>query len=100
MGNVSHRVASIHPMLAVAPPEVTIHNPEFTRWAASEKGDRAVLDGAKALALTALDLMGDPATLAAARADFEATSEESRRALGALHEPVSGGHAHAGCGCA
>jgi len=57
MGNVSHRVPSIHPMLAVAPPNVVIHNPEFTRWAGSEKGDEAVLDGAKALALTAADFL-------------------------------------------
>ena len=57
MGNVSHRVPSIHPMLAVAPPNVVIHKPEFTRWAGSEKGDEAVLDGAKALALTAADFL-------------------------------------------
>ncbi len=57
MGNVSHRIPSIHPMLAVAPPNVVIHNPEFTKWAASEKGDAAVLDGAKALALTVADYL-------------------------------------------
>ncbi|MEX2206100.1 MAG: M20 family metallopeptidase [Myxococcota bacterium] len=59
MGNVSHRVPSIHPMIAVAPPHVTIHNAEFTKWAGSESGDRAVLDGAKALAMTALDFFCD-----------------------------------------
>ena len=65
------------------PPEGTpIHNPQFTRWAASERGDEAVIDGAKALALTALDLMSDAAMMAAAKADFAATSEESRKALG------------------
>jgi amidohydrolase len=99
MGNVSHRVPSIHPLLAVAPPEVSPHNPEFARWASSEKGDASVLDGAKALALTALDLMGDSSMLEAARADFEATSEESRKALRAMLEP-GGDHVHAGCGCA
>ena len=57
MGNVSHRLPSIHPMLAVAPPNVVIHNPEFPKWAASEKGDAAVIDGAKALALTAADFL-------------------------------------------
>ena len=57
MGNVSHRLPSIHPMLAVAPPNVVIHNPEFAKWAASEKGDTAVIDGAKALALTAADFL-------------------------------------------
>ncbi len=57
MGNVSHRIPSIHPMLAVAPPNVVIHNPEFTKWAASERGDAAVVDGAKALALTVADYL-------------------------------------------
>ena len=57
MGNVSYRVPSIHPMLACAPPNVVIHNPEFTKWARSEQGDAAALDGAKALALTAAEFL-------------------------------------------
>ena len=61
MGNVSYRVPSIHPMLAVAPPNVVIHNPEFAKWAGSEQGDQAVIDGAKALALTAADYLLSPA---------------------------------------
>jgi len=55
MGNVSHAVPSIHPMIAVAPPGVSIHTPEFALHAAGEAGDRAVLDGAKALVATVLD---------------------------------------------
>ena len=95
MGNVSHRIPSIHPMLAVAPPDVIIHNPAFTRWAASDQGDTAVLDGAKALALTALDLMADGHTLARVAADFEATAEMSRLAVAeVVHD-----HHHPGCGC-
>ena len=71
MGNVSHRVPSIHPMLAAAPPQVSIHNPEFTRWAGSEMGDAAALDGAKALAMTALDVLVDGDLRARSRAWFE-----------------------------
>jgi len=59
MGNVSHRVPSIHPMIAAAPRHCTIHNAEFTKWAGSETGDGAALDGAKALAMTALDYLTD-----------------------------------------
>ena len=59
MGNVSHRVPSIHPILAAAPPNVVIHNPEFEKWAGSQMGDQAALDGAKALALTAADYLTD-----------------------------------------
>ena len=60
MGNVSYRLPSIHPMLAVAPPSVVIHNPEFAHWARSEQGDAAVIDGAKALAQTAADYLLSP----------------------------------------
>ncbi|MEE8556627.1 MAG: M20 family metallopeptidase [Myxococcota bacterium] len=59
MGNVSHRVPSIHPMVAAAPIHCTIHNAEFARWAGSETGDQAALDGAKALAMTAIDVLCD-----------------------------------------
>ncbi len=55
MGDVSHLVPSIHPMLAVAPPGVSIHTPEFAAHARSEAGDRAVLDGARAMAATVAD---------------------------------------------
>jgi metal-dependent amidase/aminoacylase/carboxypeptidase family protein len=57
MGNVSYLVPSIHPMLACSPPRVVIHNPEFAKWAGSEMGDAAALDGAKALAMTAIDYL-------------------------------------------
>ena len=43
MGNISHRVPSIHPMLAAAPLHCTIHNPEFSEHARAESGDRAVI---------------------------------------------------------
>jgi metal-dependent amidase/aminoacylase/carboxypeptidase family protein len=100
MGNVSHRVPSIHPMLGVAPAGVIIHNPEFTRYAASEAGDQAVIDGAKSLAMTALDLMADPAMLAQARADFAATAELSQAAIARSREPMKHDHhGHGGCGC-
>jgi amidohydrolase len=108
MGNVSHRVPSIHPMLAVAPASVIIHNAEFATWAASPEGDKGVIDGAIAMAQTALDLMLDPAMLATAKKDFQATAELSAAALARLTEKVSGsdlgahrhGHGAGGCGCA
>ena len=71
MGNVSHRVPSIHPMLAAAPPEVVIHNPEFARWARSEMGDAAAIDGAKLLAMTAADFLIDSDLRAASAQAFQ-----------------------------
>jgi amidohydrolase len=55
MGNVSHEVPSIHPMIAVAPAGVSIHTPEFADHARGPAGDRAVLDGAKAMAAVVVD---------------------------------------------
>ena len=60
MGNVSHVVPSIHPLVAVAPPGISIHTPEFAEHARGSAGDRAVIDGAKALAATVVDCWLDP----------------------------------------
>jgi len=72
LGNLSYRIPSIHPMLAASPWHVTIHNGEFERWAGSELGDAAALDGAKALAMTALDYFTDADLRERARAAFDA----------------------------
>ena len=77
MGNVSYRVPSIHPMLQASPIHVTIHNPEFAKWAASEMGDAAALDGAKALAMTALDYLTDADLRERAQAIFDAGSVDA-----------------------
>lgn len=63
MGNVSHAVPSIHPMIKVAPDHVAIHTPEFAHYAKSQSGDQAVLDGAKMMAMTVADLWLDPDAL-------------------------------------
>jgi hypothetical protein len=83
MGNVSYRVPSIHPMLAAAPLHCTIHNPEFAKWAASELGDAAAIDGAKALAMTALDYLFDATLQRSAREAFGSGSGVSVRSGGA-----------------
>lgn len=75
MGNISQRVPSIHPMLAAAPPHCTIHNAEFTAYAGAPMGDGAALDGAKALAMTAIDFLCDPDLRERSRRIFEAGAE-------------------------
>jgi hypothetical protein len=74
MGNVSYVVPSIHPMIAVAPKGVSIHTPEFARHAAGPSGDAAVLDGAKAMAMTVADLWLRPDAIEAATSEFEAAT--------------------------
>jgi amidohydrolase len=56
MGNISYLVPSIHPMIKVASDGVAIHTVEFAEWARSADGDKAVLDGAKSMAMTIVDL--------------------------------------------
>jgi amidohydrolase len=70
MGNVSKLVPAIHPMIAASPPGVALHSADFARWAGSEHGHRAVLDGAKALAMTALDVLYEPQLLTEVRKAF------------------------------
>ncbi|WP_213813664.1 amidohydrolase [Glaciihabitans sp. dw_435] len=69
-GNVSVRVPGIHPTIAVSPPDVALHTAEFAEYARSPAGDRAALDGAYGLALTALDYLADPHLRAAVDRDF------------------------------
>ena len=72
MGNVSKLVPSIHPMIAVSPATVPLHSAEFAQWAGSEDGHRAVIDVAKALAMTAVDVLCEPALLSAIKTAFAA----------------------------
>ncbi len=70
MGNVSAVTPSIHPSVAIASREVLVHSVEFALAAASEAGHRGLLDGAKALAMTIVDLIGEPETMAKIREEF------------------------------
>ena len=70
MGNVSQVVPSIHPMIAVGPPDVAIHTEEFAGCARGPDGDRGVIDGAKTLAAVAIDYWSDASVRAAVTADF------------------------------
>ena len=73
MGNVSYTVPSIHPMIKVAPDDVAIHTPVFAEYARGPEGDSAVIDGAKVLAMTALDCWLDRSVMTGARAAFAAS---------------------------
>jgi amidohydrolase len=56
MANVSLAIPSIHPMLGIDSLPAVNHQPEFTAAAATPVADRAVLDGATAMAWTVIDL--------------------------------------------
>jgi amidohydrolase len=71
MGNVSQLVPSIQPYVAIAPEEVLIHSPQFALAAASEAGIRGLLDAAKALAMTVIDLVANPEMVIKVKREFE-----------------------------
>jgi len=71
MGNVSQVVPSIHPFVAIAPVEVANHSLQFVSAAASEAGIRGLIDAAKALAMTVVDVAANPEIVSQAKQEFE-----------------------------
>jgi amidohydrolase len=73
MANVSLAIPTIHPMLGLGSFPVSNHQPEFTAFCATPVADRAVRDGAVAMAWTAIDAATTPAVrdrlLAGSRSD-------------------------------
>ena len=67
MGDISHLVPSIHPYLAIAPKNIAGHTEEFRKYCISNDGKSAMLDAAKALAMTAVDLLTNPEQLIKAK---------------------------------
>jgi len=72
LGNISLRVPAIHPTVAIAPAGVALHTAEFAEHAAAGRADAAVLDGAVAMALAAVDFLADAELRAAVRVEFDA----------------------------
>lgn len=56
MGNVSLLVPTIHPMLDIAASPHVNHQPEFAAHTITPDGDKAIVDGATAMAWTVIDL--------------------------------------------
>jgi hypothetical protein len=70
MGNVSQLVPAIHPTVGIVSADITLHSPDFAAAAASEKGIEGMLDAAKALAMTVVDLVSNPETADQVRKEF------------------------------
>jgi len=71
MGNVSQVVPGIHPFVAIAPIAVANHSPQFASAAASEAGIRGLIDAAKALAMTVVDLTADSEIVSQVKQEFQ-----------------------------
>jgi amidohydrolase len=72
-GNVSQALPTIHPYIRISPDGVPGHSREFAEWARSPLARTGMVAAAKALALTALDLLARPAELDRARQEFAGT---------------------------
>ena len=67
MGDISHLVPSIYPYLAITRKNIAGHTEEFRKYCISNEGKSAMLDAAKALAMTAVDLLTNPEQLIKAK---------------------------------
>src|SRR5437762_4160702 len=70
-GNVSQALPTIHPYIRISPDGLPGHSREFAEWARSPLPRAGLVAGAKAPALTALDLLAAPDQLAAAKEEFQ-----------------------------
>ncbi|RKT85362.1 amidohydrolase [Saccharopolyspora antimicrobica] len=99
MGNVTRALPAIHPMIAIDCGGAVNHQVEFAAACATPTADRAVLDGALAMAWTAVAAAADSAQrerlLAAVRA--RSSSEEFCTPVGGAHRgPGAGAQQDAG----
>lgn len=70
MGNVSQSVPSLNSWIAAVPGEVINHTRAFADAAGSKKGQEGLIDAAKAMAMTAFDLLSEPALMKEIKTDF------------------------------
>ena len=57
IGNLSHYLPSMHPVLAIVDPEIPGHSVEFRDATTSDRGRQTLLNAAKMLAMTAFDYL-------------------------------------------
>ena len=79
MGNVMQVLPAIHPYIAISDQTIPGHSTAFRDHAATPEALDRALVAAKALALTAIDVIADPEVLAKSRAEFD-----ERRAAGVV----------------
>lgn len=76
MGNVSHVVPAIHPYIAIAPDGMAGHTIEFREASISPAGHEGLLNAAKAMAMTTIDLLSDPQLMQQVRQEFAETVQK------------------------
>ena len=76
MGNVSQVVPGLHPYVPIAGEDVAGHTAAFAEASRSPMGHEALIQAAKVLAMTAVDLLVNPAQVEAAWAAFKVQKAE------------------------
>ncbi|MHA1289950.1 MAG: M20 family metallopeptidase [Candidatus Thorarchaeota archaeon] len=71
IGNVSQVVPTIHPYVSICDERIAGHSIEFEKASSSPRGNDAMLNAAKALAMTALDLFTNPELMKQATEEFQ-----------------------------
>lgn len=79
IGNVSERAPTIHPEFRIGPDDVVHHTEEFQRQACSKQALQAMLTTAKALAVTAANILLNPQLAAEIKAEFEEKRTQNRK---------------------
>lgn len=72
MGNVSHVCPAIHPYISICGPGIAGHSREFADATMTEAGRAGMVAAAKAMAMTAIDVLTDTGLRGAAKKEFEA----------------------------
>ncbi len=75
MGAVSQVVPAIHPHFKVTNSDAELHTREFEAAAGSDEAQEYMIQGAKALAMTAIDIWTDPDLLQRAKEEFRHGSD-------------------------
>lgn len=74
VGNVTHEIPALQSYIKVCE-NLRVHTPEFVEACGDERGARAVIVGAKAMAMTAVDLLCSKDNMESVKKDFQHMKE-------------------------
>ncbi len=80
MGNVSHAIPSVHPYIAIVRDGTPSHTVEFREAAISPAGHAGLINSAKAMAMTTIDLLCDPKLMEKVKKEFAQAREGREQA--------------------
>ena len=78
IGNVSRVVPTVYATIAIGPKGLLWHTREFAKAAASKRGHTGLIIGAKALAMTAIDLFNNPELVEKAKNEYISYKKKTR----------------------